>query len=162
LQADQNSIEECDCSPFGNGSDPSDESNQVTKELVRIRLSRPSVYPAWAHGRLSVKQGDNHRAGPCLFNRKASPHAVEQREARGAKPPLRPSDVWSIRAKLQIEGEKRDLALFNLAIDSKLRGCDVAAVRVDEWQSRTSATFTVTALPSALILSRRSSAEDQT
>lgn len=50
----------------------------------------------------------------------------------GAKPPLRPSHVWSIRTKLQIEGKKRDLALFNLAIDSKLRGCDVVAVRVDD------------------------------
>src|SRR5262249_17938269 len=49
----------------------------------------------------------------------------------GAKPPLRPSHVWSIRTKLQIEGKKRDLTLFNLAIDSKLRGCDVVAVRVD-------------------------------
>jgi integrase len=50
----------------------------------------------------------------------------------GAKPPLRPSHVWSIRTKLQIEGHKRDLALFNVAIDSKLRGCDVVAVRVDD------------------------------
>ena len=50
----------------------------------------------------------------------------------GAKPPLRPSHVWSIRTKLQIEVKKRDLALFNLAIDSKLRGCDVVAVRVDD------------------------------
>ena len=50
----------------------------------------------------------------------------------GAKPPLRPSHVWSIRTKLQFEGRKRDLALFNLAIDSKLRGCDVVAVRVDD------------------------------
>ena len=50
----------------------------------------------------------------------------------GAKLPLRPSHVWSIRTKLQIEGKKRDLALFNLAIDSKLRGCDVVAIRVDD------------------------------
>ena len=50
----------------------------------------------------------------------------------GAKPPLRPSHVWSIRTKLQLEGRMRDLALFNLAIDSKLRGCDVVAVRVDD------------------------------
>lgn len=50
----------------------------------------------------------------------------------GAKPPLRPSHVWSIRTKLQMAGSKRDLALFNLAIDSKLRGCDVVAVRVDD------------------------------
>jgi hypothetical protein len=48
----------------------------------------------------------------------------------GAKPPLRASHVWSIRTKLQREGRTRDLALFNLAIDSKLRGCDVVAVRV--------------------------------
>src|ERR1700757_1443673 len=47
----------------------------------------------------------------------------------GAKPPLRASHVWSIRTKLQLEGRIRDLALFNLAIDSKLRGCDVVAVR---------------------------------
>jgi integrase len=50
----------------------------------------------------------------------------------GAKPPLRPGHVWSIRAKLQIAGRTSDLALFNLAIDSKLRGCDVVAVRVDD------------------------------
>src|SRR5262250_2930735 len=50
----------------------------------------------------------------------------------GPKPPLRPSHVWSIRAKLQIERRVRDLALFNLAIDSRLRGCDVVAVRVDD------------------------------
>jgi hypothetical protein len=43
----------------------------------------------------------------------------------GAKPPLRSKHVWSIRTKLQVEGQTRDLAMFNLAIDSKLRGCDV-------------------------------------
>src|SRR6202040_2639944 len=50
----------------------------------------------------------------------------------GAKPPLRPKHVWSIRTKLQIEGRARDLAMFNLAIDSKLRGCDVLAIRVED------------------------------
>ena len=50
----------------------------------------------------------------------------------GAKPPLRPAHVWAIRTKLQIEVRLRDLAMFNLAIDSKLRGCDVVAVRVDD------------------------------
>src|SRR5215211_2972057 len=42
----------------------------------------------------------------------------------GAKPPLRPKHVWAIRTRLMIEGRSRDLAMFNLAIDSKLRGCD--------------------------------------
>ena len=50
----------------------------------------------------------------------------------GAKPPLRAKHVWSIRTRLQVEGRKRDLALFNLAIDSKLRGCDVVAIKVDD------------------------------
>jgi integrase len=50
----------------------------------------------------------------------------------GAKPPLWPKHVWSIRTKLQIEKRSLDLALFNLAIDSKLRGCDVVALRVED------------------------------
>src|ERR1700709_2389712 len=50
----------------------------------------------------------------------------------GAKPPVRPKHVWSIRTKLQIEGRARDLAMFNLAIDSKLRGYDVVAMRVED------------------------------
>src|SRR5215510_16419928 len=50
----------------------------------------------------------------------------------GAKPPLRPKHVWSIRTKLQVAERARDLALFNLALDSKLRGCDVVALKVDD------------------------------
>ena len=50
----------------------------------------------------------------------------------GAKPPLRPKHVWSIRTRLMVEGRTRDLAMFNLAIDSKLRGCDVVAIRVED------------------------------
>ena len=50
----------------------------------------------------------------------------------GAKPPLWPKHVWSIRTKLHIEGRILELALFNLAIDSKLRGCDVVAVKVED------------------------------
>ena len=50
----------------------------------------------------------------------------------GAKPPLLAKHVWSIRTKLQIEKRTRDLAMFNLAIDSKLRGCDVVTLRVED------------------------------
>jgi integrase len=50
----------------------------------------------------------------------------------GAKPPLRPKHVWSIRTKLQIDDQVRDLALFNLSIDSKLRGCDVVTLKVED------------------------------
>jgi len=48
----------------------------------------------------------------------------------GPKPPLQARHVWAIRTRLQLAGRKRDLALFNLAIDSKLRGCDVVSLRV--------------------------------
>jgi integrase len=50
----------------------------------------------------------------------------------GPKPPLRAKHVWSIRTKLQELKRTRDLALFNLAIDSKLRGCDVVSLRVED------------------------------
>jgi len=50
----------------------------------------------------------------------------------GAKPPLRPKHVWSIRTRLQLQDHKRDLALFNLAIDSKLRGCDLVSTMVED------------------------------
>ena len=46
--------------------------------------------------------------------------------------PLRPKEVWAIRVRLQIKHRKRDLAMFNLAIDSKLRGCDLVSLRVDD------------------------------
>ena len=47
----------------------------------------------------------------------------------GAKLPLRPKHVWSIWTTLQIEGRARDLTMFNLAIDSKLRGSNQAHER---------------------------------
>ena len=50
----------------------------------------------------------------------------------GSKPPLRTKDVWSIRTKLQVEKRTRDLAMFNLAVDSKLRGCDVVRLKVED------------------------------
>ena len=50
----------------------------------------------------------------------------------GQKPPLKLREVWAIRIRLQIQERLRDLAMFNLGIDSKLRGCDLVALRVDD------------------------------
>src|SRR5260221_4572135 len=50
----------------------------------------------------------------------------------GQKRALKPNEVWAIRVRLQLQGRKRDLALFNLAIDSKLRGCDLVRLQVDD------------------------------
>ncbi len=48
----------------------------------------------------------------------------------GQKPPLKLKEIWAIRIRLQISTRIRDLALFNLAIDSKLRSCDLVKIRV--------------------------------
>src|SRR6478735_8925826 len=48
----------------------------------------------------------------------------------GAKLPLRPMHVWAVRVRLQIARRVRDLALFDIALDSKLRSCDVVSLRI--------------------------------
>jgi len=53
----------------------------------------------------------------------------------GQKRPLKPKDVWAIRVRLELRGDKRGLALFNLAIDSKLRACDLVKLKVAEIQT---------------------------
>ena len=50
----------------------------------------------------------------------------------GQKLPLKLRDIFGIRVRLQLQRRTRDLALFNLAIDSKLRGCDLVALRVSD------------------------------
>ena len=50
----------------------------------------------------------------------------------GAKRALKPPQVWAIRFWLDHEGRLRDRALFDLAIDSKLRGCDVVKIKIGE------------------------------
>jgi len=48
----------------------------------------------------------------------------------GQKSPLKLKDIWAVRIRLQIANRIRDLALFDLAIDSKLRACDLVKLRV--------------------------------
>ncbi|OAI05272.1 hypothetical protein [Methylomonas methanica] len=49
----------------------------------------------------------------------------------GQKLPLKLKEIWEIRIKLQLAGDQRGLALFNLAIDSKLRGCDLVKLNLN-------------------------------
>ncbi len=67
----------------------------------------------------------------------------------GQKPPLKPKDIWAIRIHLQNEHQDRDLALFNLAIDSKLRGCDLVNLRVRD------VTHGDQILPRAMVVQRK-------
>ncbi len=50
----------------------------------------------------------------------------------GQKRPLQISHIWGIRIRLELEGKTRDLALFNMALDSKLRGCDLVKLKVSD------------------------------
>lgn len=50
----------------------------------------------------------------------------------GQKLPLSQQQIWSLRMRLEEAGKPRDLALFNLALDSKLRGCDLLAIKVSD------------------------------
>ncbi len=63
-----------------------------------------------------------------------SPARVPWNQGRiiGPKPPLKPKHIWAIRTRLQHDGHVRDLAMFNVAIDSKLRGCDLVKLRVSD------------------------------
>jgi integrase len=71
----------------------------------------------------------------CHANTKLTRHprtasCLEQRPDRRPEKPLKPKHVWAIRMRLELAENHRDLALFNLAIDSKLRGCDLLKMRV--------------------------------
>ncbi|VUD69828.1 hypothetical protein MET9862_00387 [Methylobacterium symbioticum] len=50
----------------------------------------------------------------------------------GPKPPLKPKYIWALRTRLQLANRTRDLDLFNLTVDSKLRGCDLVGLRVSD------------------------------
>jgi hypothetical protein len=71
----------------------------------------------------------NHRAAP------VQPHRgrrITAGKLTGQKPALKMKEVWAIRIRLQLSRKIRELALFNLAIDSKLQGCDLVCLRVKD------------------------------
>ena len=59
-------------------------------------------------------------------------HCLPGRKPTGAKLALKPVHVWGIRVRLQVACKARDLALFDLALDSKLRGCDLVSLKVGD------------------------------
>ncbi len=50
----------------------------------------------------------------------------------GQRPPLKLKEIWALRIRLQLDHRTRELALFNLVIDSKLRGCNLVGPRVHD------------------------------
>ena len=64
------------------------------------------------------------------YNDQCDQDSWNKAKRTGQKPPLKRKEIWAIRVRLQLAKRPRDLALFNLAIDSKLRGCDLVRLRV--------------------------------
>ena len=72
------------------------------------------------------------------MNGSPAPHPIQpwnKGRIVGQKRPLKSRDVWRIRTHLELDGNKRDLALFNLAIDSKLRASDLVSIKVSDIQT---------------------------
>ncbi|MGI9350075.1 MAG: tyrosine-type recombinase/integrase [Rhizobiaceae bacterium] len=59
-------------------------------------------------------------------------HAWNRGRIIGQKRPLQPKHVWAIRVRLELAESHRDLALFNMAVDCKLRGCDLVCLKVSD------------------------------
>jgi integrase len=83
-----------------------------------------------AAGAVGIKEATMRIAIPALVGFAGTPW--NKGRLTGQKRPLKPKEVWAIRIRLQLERHRRDLALFDLAIDSKLRGCDLVRLRVSD------------------------------
>jgi integrase len=70
--------------------------------------------------------GDHHG----IQRQRAASRALEQGKIVGQKAPFKVKDIWALRVRLQMESRVRELELFNLGIDSKLRGCDLVSLKV--------------------------------
>ena len=87
------------------------------------RTQHPELGPA-AHRRSVMTTNANRKPSERIPWNKGRPV--------GAKAPLKPKHVWGIRIRLEVAGKKRHLAMFDLAIDSKLRGCDLVRLKVGD------------------------------
>jgi hypothetical protein len=97
-------------SPVQAGAEDSRELIERASTLWgMLRLSRATQADGAKYLSMAELVANCPRCGVTLY-------ALEQGQLIGAKPPLRPKHVWSIRTKLQVDGRIRDLAMFNIAI----------------------------------------------
>jgi len=80
--------------------------------------------------RRNIMEDEVKRAG--VGSGIAGPRRLTAGKLTGQKPALKMKEVWSIRTRLELEGDVRNLVLFNLAIDSKLRGCDLVRLKAGD------------------------------
>jgi hypothetical protein len=69
---------------------------------------------------------------PYLAHQRTRHESWTKGKLTGQKPPLNLPEIWATRTRLQIGQRTRDIALFNLALDSRLRSCDLVKLRVSD------------------------------
>jgi integrase len=114
-------------SPQGHGE--RDRPERERKADRRLGSRAADAGARW-EGRAGIEEATMQTTIPTLVGFAKTPW--NKGRLVGQKRPLKPKEVWAIRIRLQLEGRRRDLAFFNLAIDSKLRGCDLVSLRVDD------------------------------
>jgi integrase len=97
--------------------------------LANTRLL--NQYRLYARGRATRRAGRRRPSHACTSYRQ-SKRPWNKGLLIGQEKPLEPKHVWSIRVRLEIARSRCDLAIFNLAIDSKLRACDLVKLRLDD------------------------------
>jgi hypothetical protein len=102
------------------------------REYLRGKAELLSRYKSYARDRVTRRAGWR-RTLLCLYVLSTRANDLGTRGLLvGQKKPLEPKHVWSIRVRLEIARSRRELAIFNLAIDSKLRACDLVKLRIDD------------------------------
>jgi len=97
--------------------------------IVHLKKSHPSKY--FNHNNISFNLNE---VIIMEFTKKSSISKTPWNKGKivSQKPALKLKEIWGIRIRLQIENNIRELALFNMAIDSKLRGCDLVSLRIND------------------------------
>jgi|CXWL01.1.fsa_nt_gi integrase len=106
-------------------------SSELTQLQVRHSLRLP-IRMVWIVSSRRLPTMSNESIIVPQAARRALPRRINAGKLTGQKPALKMKEVWAIRIRLQLARKTRELALFNLAIDSKLRGCDLVRLRVED------------------------------
>jgi integrase len=106
---------------------------KLTKDRIRLKADANSPHPIQPYAyRASQKRSSVMQTLDEVAIDTIPKTPWNKGKLLGSKPPLQTKQVWAIRTKLQVEHRLRDLAMFNLAIDSKLRGCDLVRLKVED------------------------------
>jgi hypothetical protein len=105
-------------------------SRDADSSRISASMLAPGITSVEAHTHDRSFGSEHHLPSEAL--QPALPLKLPLAKLVGQKPPLKPQEIWTIRIHLELQGKTRDLALFNLAIDRKLLGCDLVRLKVSD------------------------------